>query len=471
MLFSSIVFLLYFLPAVLAGYYLLNFSRPLQNTWLLLVSLFFYSWGEPVYVLLMLFSVAVNYFVGIWIAASQDRGKKRLLALGVLLNLAILFYFKYLYFVVFNLDFDGRLTALLPQIVMPIGISFYTFQAVSYIADVYRERVTVQKNPIYLGMYIAFFPQLIAGPIVRYTDIAEQITARTITLHKFSIGFCRFVTGLGKKVLIANSMAAVADRIFQMAAAESIPAVLAWLGAFSYTMQIYYDFSAYSDMAIGLGLLFGFNLPENFNYPYTAKSVTEFWRRWHMTLGTWFRDYVYFPLGGSRVANLDLLVRNLFIVWLLTGVWHGAEWTFVMWGLFNFVLIAVERIFDLQEKLAKTWTGHLYLWFSLLISWVIFRADNLIAAGAYLADMFGRGGFWSDYAYMFVKENLLFYLLGGCFCLPLTRRFDFMLINGNYKWFGKALMICYPFLIFGVFLLSVTYLVKGAYNPFIYFRF
>ncbi|MDR3348422.1 MAG: hypothetical protein LBO03_02255 [Acidaminococcales bacterium] len=433
--------------------------------------MFFYSWGEPVYALIMLFSIAANYVFGLLIACSGKAAtKKRFLFFGIAANLAALFYFKYTHFLLVNIDPSGYLETLVPLVALPIGISFYTFQAMSYIIDIYRGRVAAQRNPIYLGMYIAFFPQLIAGPIVTYNVIEDQILYRKTTWHKFSIGFCRFVTGLGKKVLIANNMAIVADRIYEMAAFGSLPASLSWLGAASYTLQIYFDFSAYSDMAIGLGLLFGFVLPENFDYPYCAKSVTEFWRRWHMTLGQWFRDYVYFPLGGSRVGNLDLLVRNLFVVWLLTGLWHGAEWTFVMWGILQFVCMVGEKLFSF-EKMRLSRAKHLYLILVIIISFALFRSDNLPAASVYYAGMFGFAGFWSDFTWMFVKENLVVYLAAILFCLPVSRRFNYMLVNGNYGWAGKLAMGTYPALILGIFLLSLTYLVKGAYNPFIYFRF
>jgi alginate O-acetyltransferase complex protein AlgI len=469
MLFSSLIFIFYFLPVVLVGYYFLRFSRSLQNYFLFFASIFFYAWGEPVYALLMLVSIAVNYCFGL-LVSRQGKNRRAYLFVGIALNIMVLFYYKYAAFFAINLFPKTQTFDALRDIVLPLGISFYTFQSISYIIDVYRKRVTVQRNPLYLGMYIAFFPQLIAGPIVRYIDIEDQILTRKSNWKKFSVGLCIFVTGLAKKIFIANNMGAVTDHIFEMVGQKGIASSLALLGSVSYSFQIYFDFSAYSDMAIGLGLLFGFNLPTNFNYPYISSSMTEFWRRWHITLSTWFRDYIYFPMGGSRLGQ-DRMVFNLFVVWLLTGLWHGAEWTFIAWGMLNFFCVAGEKIFGMQtERKGSAWR-HLYVWSVVLIGMTLFRTRDLKEAGTYFACLFGEYGIWDNHTWMFLKEYAVFYLMAILFCSPLTPRFNAILTDGRYGIFGKMLRPLYSVLVVAAFFLSVFWLVKGAYNPFIYFRF
>ena len=364
MLFSSIPFLVYFFPIVFLGYYLLSFSRMAQNIWLLLASLLFYAWGEPVYVFLMIGSILFNSIIAIIIEKVEDsKVKKGLLITSIVGNIAVLFFFKYLGFVfgIINSGFKGLLPDL--KIALPIGISFFTFQALSYVVDVYRG-VTKAENPFYVGLYIAFFPQLIAGPIVQYNTIAEQIRDRKSSIDKIALGLSRFAVGVGKKIIIANSFGTIADNVFNWSLIGTdklpVPATLAWLGSIAYSLQLYYDFSAYSDMAIGLGLCFGFKFKENFNYPYIAGSVSEFWKRWHISLTDWFREYVYIPLGGNRVANRDTMVRNLAIVWLLTGIWHGANWTFIIWGMFFFVLQLLERLLDFDNRVHNTFLKHAY---------------------------------------------------------------------------------------------------------------
>ena len=377
MLFSSSVFLFLFLPGVLIVYYLLLRPwRQAQNIFLLLASLVFYAWGEPWFVLVMMLSIAVNYGFGLWVDRDGRRGGARLpVVLAVLFNLGILFVFKYL---TFTLSILNRLGAafVIPGIELPIGISFFTFQALSYVLDVKRGRGQVQRSPLKVGLYISFFPQLIAGPIVKYETVADQIDHRRETWEDFSAGCARFIVGLGKKVLLSNQLALVADRAFLLEGADKLTTSFAWLGALCYTLQIYYDFSGYSDMAIGLGKLFGFHFLENFQYPYLSQSVTEFWRRWHISLSTWFRDYVYFPLGGSRVSSRGKHIRNLFVVWLLTGIWHGANWTFLAWGLFYFVLLVLEK----YGHLGRGWPEVCRWLFTFLMvnfAWVVFRADGL----------------------------------------------------------------------------------------------
>lgn len=473
MLFSSIVFLFYFLPIVLLLYYALRFSVTLKNTVLLFASLFFYAWGEPWFVLLMIASIIANYVFALLVDRYREskRTARVILVVMCVFNLGMLYIFKYLAFSLRIINENSNFQLSIPNIALPIGISFFTFQAISYVIDVYRQNGKVQKNLFYVALYIAFFPQLVAGPIVRYQTIAEQMFSRKETWQKFSVGCTRFITGLAKKVLLANSMAIVVDRIFAMNAMADIPISLAWLGAIAYTLQIYFDFSGYSDMAIGLGLMFGFKFEENFNYPYISKSITEFWRRWHMSLSSWFRDYVYFPLGGSRVKNKDRMIRNLFVVWILTGIWHGAEWTFVIWGLINFVFIALEKIFNIDKIDSYKGLRHVYALFVVVIGWVIFRSENLIVAGDYIANMFGLNwnGFWNDYTFMFIKEYAVFFVLGIILSTPIAKRMNKYIVEGAP--FRAVFELVYPIGVMLLFFICVVYLVKGTYNPFIYFNF
>ena len=373
---------------------------------------------------------------------------------------------------------EGASNITLPDwnVSLPIGISFFTFQALSYIVDVYRG-VTKPENPFYVGLYISFFPQLIAGPIIQYNTIADQIRNRKSDFNKISLGICRFTIGLGKKVLLSNVFAAVADDIFGWSTIGidnyAVPALLAWLGSITYTLQIYYDFSGYSDMAIGLGLIFGFKFNENFNYPYIADSVGDFWKRWHISLTDWFHDYVYYPLGGSRVKNKDFMVRNMFIVWLLTGIWHGANWNFLFWGLMYFVILLAERFFDIPSKVQNKFIKHLYTLLIVNALWVIFRADDLYQAGIMLLNMTGlnRNGIFSSAALMLLRENWFFYLMGILFCLPVARDFNERLFNGQHSGVMKAWSALYPVLMTLIFIISVSYLASGTYNPFIYFNF
>lgn len=480
MLFSSLVFILFFLPIVLILYFVLGFSKKLQNLFLLCASLIFYAWGEPKYVFLMLASILFNYLLGIIVDMKQKKGKnaKSALIVAIVVNLSVLFVFKYLTFVVNNLNnFIGSELIELPNIILPIGISFFTFQALSYVIDVYRGDAKVEKNIFNVGLYIAFFPQLIAGPIVRYNSIAEQIRERKHTLRKFCAGCARFAMGFAKKILLANQFAVVADHIFGLSADSgggiSVPVTLAWVGAVAYVLQIFFDFSAYSDMAIGLGLMFGFKFEENFNYPYISKSVSEFWRRWHISLSTWFREYVYFPLGGSHVDNQDKMVRNVFIVWMLTGIWHGANWTFILWGFFNFVFILMERFTGFEKSEIPDFLKHVYLLVLTTLGMVIFRADSLTDAMRYFQNMFGvtGNGFFSDKAFMFIKEYGIFFVAGILFSTPIVRRCDQMITENRMPVMGRVINAAYPLVLLFLFVVSVIYLVRGGYNPFIYFNF
>lgn len=469
MLFSSPVFLFVFLPAVLLGYYILR-GQKARNLLLLAASLFFYAWGEPVYVFLMLFSIGANYFLGLWIHARC--GAKGPLIVAVALNLGILFLFKYLDFTIGNLNALFGLHLPPVGLSLPIGISFFTFQALSYCIDVYRGTAQVQRNVLDLGLYISFFPQLIAGPIVRYSSVAQQIRSRKSDPELFRQGVERFILGFAKKVLLANNLSVVAERAFALAGAGELTAGLAWLGSVSYSLQIYFDFSGYSDMAIGLGRMFGFRFEENFNYPYISRSVSEFWKRWHISLGRWFRDYIYFPLGGSRVSRAKLL-RNLFAVWLFTGIWHGAAWQFIVWGLGYGVLVAFEKLTGLPEKL-KTRVGRaLYMALTLLIvnaGWVLFGAQDLSAGLYQLGAMLGIGTAGTgDLTIFLLRERWIYLVLGMVlstpFCSGALRRL----------WAGRedkplwALGRAAGYLL--LLILSVSYLAMGAHNPFIYFNF
>ena len=465
MLFSSTIFIFGFLPAVLFFYYvLLRKSRTAQNLLLTLMSLFFYAWGEPVFVLVMIAVIVLNYFFALLVDKYREQKKRAKLIISATLvsNLSIFFVFKYLVFTLSNINSWFNADILVPDIALPIGISFFMFQAISYVLDVYRQTGEVQKNLMNVALYVSFFPQLIAGPIVRYQTIADQIKNRKETLDDFTDGVCRFVVGLGKKVLLANTLAIVADNAF---ASENLSVAFAWLGALAYTFQIFYDFSGYSDMALGLGKMFGFHFLENFDYPYISKSVSEFWRRWHISLGSWFRDYVYFPLGGSRVDTKAKLIFNLFVVWFLTGIWHGANWTFILWGLMYFVLIALEKLTRFDKKLGVF--GHIYTLFFVILGWVLFRANDITHAITYIKSMFGmsRNLIVDETAWLNLTDNKYFFLAALLFSFPvapwLRKRF-------NNNWVAN---IIYPLLLVAVFAVAVSYVVKGSYNPFIYFNF
>ena len=479
MLFSSMEFLLIFLPVVLG----INFLLPekIRNYWLLAGSLFFYAWGEPTFVLVMIASIVLNYgaALGIERSASRPRLRKTLLILDIVCNLSVLFCFKYLNFFTATLRtwFPG-LKPMIPQtsVALPIGISFFTFQAMSYVVDVYRG-TPAQKNPAFLGLYIALFPQLIAGPIVRYTTIADQIRHRKITLSAFSEGTLTFIRGFNKKMLLANILAEAADAAF--ASSSSNPVTVAWFGAVCYMLQIYFDFCGYSDMAIGLGKMLGFRFEKNFDDPYTSRTVTEFWRRWHISLGKWFRDYVYFPLGGSRVRSKTLLVRNLMVVWLLTGLWHGAEWTFILWGVLYGILIVMEKICRIPEKIsdsAGSSTKVLYRFFTLLmilLGWVLFRAKDLPQAGTYLRTMFGLSGtpFTGDLLVYGLREYGVTLCMGILCCTPFFRWLK-QKAAGQGEGLRAAAAEAFAWTVqLLLFLAGVGALMMHAHNPFIYFNF
>lgn len=466
MVFSSTIFLFLFLPVVLGGYYILKGSG--RNYWLLCMSLVFFAWSQPKYLWIILLNIVVNYLAAMLM---QNRViRKPVLLLCLLANFGLLFYFKYFNFVVESVNNVLHRQIVVPEIILPIGISFFTFQGVSYAIDVYRGTVPVQKNLFKVALYIVLFPQLIAGPIVRYTDVVQEIDSRSVGIDDFTYGIQRFIIGLGKKVVLANTMATVCDSIWARGAGNSTVAV-AWLGSIAYTLQIFYDFSGYSDMAIGLGRMFGFHFQENFLLPYISKSITEFWRRWHISLNTWFRDYVYIPLGGNRKH----VYRNLAIVFLLTGIWHGAAWNFIFWGIWNGLFILLERRFmkrgkqDNGNALQKIGRS-LYTLFIVNTGWVLFRAPELKETGLYLLNMFGKAGNASGYtlASYLNKWTLLILILGIFFAtsIPsgvgkrLEKQGDARLVTGV-----KYLVLLV------LFLFCMMRIVAGTYNPFIYFQF
>ncbi|MCR5655585.1 MAG: MBOAT family protein [Lachnospiraceae bacterium] len=472
MLFTSLEFLLFFLPIVITANVVM--PRKAQNTWLLVTSLLFYAWGEPFFVFVMAGSIVINYSLALMIDKNKDRSMIRriILVIGVLINLGVLFVYKYMNFVTSILhQYDSNIKV--TEYVLPIGISFYTFQALSYVVDVYRGE-KAQKNPINVGLYIALFPQLIAGPIVRYGDIKCQLSERSVTVDKFSEGMIRFLIGFNKKMLIANMVAIVSDQAFSMDSGRTV--FMAWMGALCYTLQIYFDFSGYSDMAIGLGKMMGFELPKNFDYPYVSKTITEFWRRWHISLGQWFKDYLYFPLGGSRVSSKIRVIFNLMFVWLMTGIWHGANKTFILWGIMYGILISFEKILAIPLKTEKNKFSKLvYQVFTMLvvmIGWVIFRSEHLHAAYRYVLDLLGlRGGGLVNYTDIFwVREYGMYIALGILFSFPIAKNAVRKLKDKNIVMDNIVDAAIYLANI-ALFAVGISYLVISAHNPFIYFNF
>lgn len=468
MVFSSFTFLFIFLPLVLLTYFLAK-KRQYRNIVLLVFSLIFYAWGEPVYVLLMLLSIIVNYFIALKIER-RKKGKKKWMIMDVIFNLGIIGFFKYGNFMIQNINsiFHSNIGEM--NLALPIGISFYTFQVLSYVIDVYRKTVPAQKSMVNLGMYVTLFPQLIAGPIVRYETVAEEIENRKENFNEVVEGLKRFFIGLGKKVLIANQMALIADTIYG-GDLEVTGTIALWLAAISYTLQIYFDFSGYSDMAIGLGRMFGFHFLENFNYPYIAKSITDFWRRWHISLSTWFRDYVYIPLGGNRKGKKRMYL-NLFIVWMLTGLWHGASWNFVLWGLYFGILIIIEKAFLLfWLSRAPRWMRHVYTIILLLIGWGLFAFEDFHQLINYFTVLFGlRNATWVNQETLYyLSQNIILFVLLTIASTPMIRLIGQKLFNSPYGSVIKAFIV--PMICLLILIASTAYLVDSSYNPFLYFRF
>ena len=471
MVFSSLLFLFRYLPFVLVLYFIC--PKKLRNLLLFVVSLIFYAWGEPIYVVLMIFSTLVDYTHGLLVArykaAGNTRAAKLVVASSMIINLALLGFFKYYDFLAGTVNSLIGTTLPLTGVALPIGISFYTFQTMSYTIDVYRGDAEPQKNIISFGAYVALFPQLIAGPIVAYKTVADQLNCRHEDTDKFAYGIKRFTAGLGKKVLLANSAGVIWDTIKVMDT-SSLPVLTAWIGILAYTFQIYFDFSGYSDMAIGLGNMLGFRFLENFDYPYMSKSITEFWRRWHISLGSWFRDYVYIPLGGNR-KGFAKQIRNICVVWLLTGLWHGANWTFVLWGAYFGVLLIIEKMFLLKAlKKAPAIVGHIYTMFFVIISWVIFALDDMKSVTGYIGAMFGAGGALYDKTSLYlISTNIILLVILALASTDIPAKLGNSLVDRLGE---KPLSAVVQNVVFAaVILISTAYLVDATYNPFLYFRF
>ncbi len=466
MLFSSIPFLYYFLPVVLVLYFAV--PKSLKNPVLLLSSLVFYGWGEPKYVFLMIFTVLMGYVFGLLIEKFRGRPVSKLfLVISVGLSLAGLAYFKYADFFITNINAVTGLSVPLLKLALPIGISFYTFQILSYTVDVYRGTVPAQKNPITLGTYVALFPQLIAGPIVRYADVEQQLKERTHSFDYAAEGCRRFVLGLSKKILLANTLGQLGEAFLQ---SGDLSVLYYWLFAASYMLQIYFDFSGYSDMAIGLGKIFGFDFMENFNYPFIAKSITEFWRRWHISLGSWFRDYVYIPLGGNRVRRGRMLF-NIFVVWFLTGFWHGAEWNFILWGLYFGILLTLEKFFFRNYVEKHKVLGHIYVLFFVAISFMIFAAGNAGQAVRFVGGLFGGGGLplVSAEAIYHLKNYGVVLVIAALGATPAPKKIMAWL---SEKCHGSVwLFAVQTVVLLALFMIATAYLADGSFNPFLYFRF
>ncbi len=465
MLFSSIPFLYYFLPLVLIIY--LAVPKRAKNAVLLVSSLIFYAWGEPKYVLLMAASILVGYICALGIHKSRKlAGRRAWLIASLVLCLGFLGYFKYADFFIESFNALTGLGIPALRIALPIGISFYTFQIISYVIDVYRGDTPVQKNIVSFAAYVSMFPQLIAGPIVRYSDIVREIDGRSVTLQGAAEGIRRFVLGLGKKIIIANVLGEVCDA-FLASADRSLG--FCWLYAVCFTLHIYFDFSAYSDMAIGLGRIMGFSFPENFNYPFISRSVTEFWRRWHMSLGSWFRDYVYIPLGGNRRGK-GRHILNIFIVWMLTGLWHGAAWNFVIWGVFFGILLLIEKLWLLKAlDKAKIW-GHIYVMILVMISFVMFNANGVKDGFAVIGGMFGGGeGIAGAEFLYYLRSYGLTLIVAALGSTPLVKK-AVLALRATEK-SEKVISIIEPIFLCAVLLISTAYLVDGSFNPFLYFRF
>ena len=466
MLFSSIPFLFYFLPLVLIVYFAVPFR--FKNTVFLISSLAFYGWGEPKYLFFMLFSITQGYVFGLLIEKYKNKRRSKIfLTASVLISLMLLGYCKYCDFFIENLNVIFGVSIELLNIALPIGISFYTFQILSYTVDVYRGDVPAQRNYINLSAYIAMFPQLIAGPIVRYSNVAVQLEKRVISLEKISKGITRFVIGLSKKILIANVLA---ELVAVFKATDSKSVLFYWMYAVSYMLHVYFDFSGYSDMAIGLGKIFGFDFLENFNYPYISASVTEFWRRWHMSLGSWFRDYLYIPLGGNRVSKLRWFF-NIFVVWMATGLWHGAAWNFVIWGIFFAVLLIVEKTFLLKLVSKLKGFNHIYVLFLVLISFVIFDSASMKEAFSCISGLFGAGDIplYNDETIYYLLSFGVVLIIGIVGSTPLPK----LIYNrvDSCRVISNILNVLQPICIVLLLAVCTAYLIDGSFNPFLYFRF
>ena len=467
MVFSTPIFLFYFLVLTLLVYYLV--PRKLRNGVLLISSLFFYYWGEQLYVSIMFLSTAIDYVHGLLVerckARDNDRGARMAVASSIVFNLALLLFFKYWDFLAGSLQAVGLTFMPVLNIHLPIGISFYTFQTMTYPVDIYRGDAELPKNLVNFGTFVTLFPQLIAGPIIKYKDLADQMAFRTHSPEKFASGVQIFIVGLGKKVLLANNIGQLWD-VYLATPGTELTTLGAWLGILAFSLQLYFDFSGYSDMAVGMGRMLGFQFLENFNYPYLAKSATEFWRRWHISLGSWFREYLYIPLGGNRV-KAPRMVFNLFVVWACTGIWHGASWNFLIWGLYYFVIIVFERFFfsSVLDKLPG-WVGHVYGLFIVMVGWALFAVEDFTAMGLYLKAMFGLGGTGLlDGTFLYyLRSYLPILIIAILAATPLAK-------NLWAKLSTRGRQVAVPVLMLAGLALATAYLVDGTYNPFLYFRF
>ncbi|MGN1305190.1 MAG: MBOAT family O-acyltransferase [Oscillospiraceae bacterium] len=467
MVFSSLVFLFYFLPVIMLIYFIL--PDKFRNFFILLTGLFFYAWGEPKYVVIMLISTAIDYTAGLLINKFNDKRNIQtiFLLVSVLMNLGLLGVFKYSSFIITTINSVFGLNISDPQLPLPIGISFYTFQSMSYTIDLYLKKIKVQKNFFSFAAYVTLFPQIVAGPIVRYEDVAKEIDHRTISISKVSEGIGKFLKGLAKKVILANNIGLVWTQVKAMDYGE-ISAATAWIGILAFTFQIYFDFSGYSDMAIGLGKMLGFNFPKNFDHPYLSRSISEFWRRWHITLGSWFREYVYIPLGGNRKGFARTII-NLLIVWSLTGLWHGSSWNFMLWGFYFGVLIVIERIGfgKILEKLPKV-VSTLYTFILVVLGWVLFDTNTLADAGHYIAAMFGANGILGDSTALYLlASNAVVFVLCIFASTDIFSKFTDKLQEQKPVQLKIAAIAAQLFILVN----CTAYLVDASYNPFLYFRF
>lgn len=460
MSFASMGFLVFLFPITLLGYYLFFFSKTLQKVWLFLTSLFFYAFGTLTGVAVVLALVLLNEMAGLIIGGRKKGGGKWILILGIVCNLLPLIFFKYIYE-------RGSL--------LPVGLSFVILSGISYLADVYSGETSAVKNPLTLGLYFLYFPKMLAGPAIRFQTFQKQLLGRKMTLRRSAVGSCRFVTGLAKKVLLADTLAQLADIVFNYSAMgrenATVPVLMAWIGLLAFTLQIYFDISGYADMAIGLSLMFGIMMEENVNYPYTAVSVSDFWNRFYISLTRWFLRYVYEPLGGGRQKNMDMMVVNLFFMWLAMGLWYGAGGKFVLWCLWQFLFILAERFLGYAEKNPHTALMRMYVLIVVALGWVVFRAPDLYQAGQYYMNMIGvnYNGIWNRMTGILIKEYWMYLLAGIIGCTPAARKINDWLVNGRRGRIGKALVtVGYPAVMFAVFLLSVSYLMQGLGRPFLY---
>ncbi len=460
MSFASMTFLVFFFPITLLGYYLLFFSKTLQKVWLLLASLAFYAIGSLTGAALVLALTLLNGILGIVLGRRKaDRGRAALIV-GVVCNMAPVIFFKYIYA-------QGSL--------LPVGLSFVMLSGISYLVDVYSRDTPAVKNPVTLGLYFAFFPKLTAGPAVTFQVFQKQLLERKMTLRRSAVGCCRFVTGLAKKVLLADTLAQLADIVFNYSAMGrenvTVPALMAWIGLLAFSLQIYFDISGYADMAVGLSLMFGIVFEENVIYPYAAVSVSSFWNRFYISLTKWFRQYVYEPLGGGRQKNMDMMVRNLFLMWLAIGLWYGAEGKFLMWCLWQFLFILAERFLGYAEDSRHTALMRIYTLVVVAFGWVVFRVPDLYQAGQYYMNMFGvnYNGIWNHMTAILLREYWMYLAVGVFFCTPVARKVNNWLVKGRRGWVGKAAVtVCYPFVMLAALLLSISYLMQGLGRPFLY---